>query len=129
MASPLTVAIATRWIQSGTASAILEAIRAEAAERRLIAQRILPLAHTPIAEEGFHAWLELPGGWPRAEFVARLRSAGIGAVGSDAFAISAPPDAVRLGLGVPDSHEALAQALHAVAALVAESPSALRIVV
>lgn len=129
MASPLTAAVATRWIESGTASAILEAIRAESAARRVIAQRILPLAQTRIALEGFHAWLELPGGWPRAEFVARLRGAGIGAVSSDAFAISARPDAVRLGLGVPDSHEALAQALHAVAGLLAESPSALRIVV
>ncbi len=33
MASPLTVALATRWIEDGTADAILRFIRAEASAR------------------------------------------------------------------------------------------------
>lgn len=129
MASPLTAAIATRWIESGTANAVLEAIRGEAAARRMIAQSILPRECARIAADGFHVWLELPSGWPRAEFVSRLRGAGVGAVSSDAFAISSPPEAVRLGLGVPDSSRELSDALQGVAMLLAESPAVLRVVV
>lgn len=123
MASPLTAAIATRWIESGTAGAVLEAIRSEAAARRMIAQAVLPVEYAHIGADGFHVWLELPPGWPRSEFVARLRTAGVGAVSSDAFAISAPPEAVRLGLGVPASAEQLRAGLQRVAALLAESPA------
>lgn len=129
MASPLTAAIATRWIETGTANAVLESIRSEAAARRSIAQAILPGEHTHIGPDGFHVWLELPPHWPRAEFVSRLRTVGIGAVSSDAFAISAPPEAVRLGLGVPDSGKQLSEALAAVAALLADSPAMSRIVI
>jgi DNA-binding transcriptional MocR family regulator len=123
MASPLTAAIASRWIESGTANAVLEAIRSEAAARRAIAQAILPGEYAHIGADGFHVWLELPPGWPRAEFVARLRTVGIGAVSSDAFAISTPPEAVRLGLGVPASSQELSAGLTSVAALLTESPA------
>lgn len=129
MASPLTAAIATRWIESGTANAVLDAIRGEAAARRMIAQSILPREYTRMGADGFHVWLELPSGWPRAEFVSRLRGAGVGAVSSDAFAISSHPEAVRLGLGVPDSSRELSDALQGVAMLLAESPAVLRVVV
>lgn len=129
MASPLTAAIATRWIESGTATAVLEAIRTEAAARRMIAQAVLPAEFAHIGTDGFHLWLELPAGWSRAEFVARLRTVGIGAVGSDAFAISAPPEAVRLGLGIPASGQELSAALARVAALLTESPAMSNMVV
>jgi len=129
MASPLTAAIATRWIESGTADAILEAIRTESAARRASAAELLPPARTRIAAEGFHAWLELPGGWPRAQFLAQLRTVGIGAVSSDAFAVSAHPEAVRLGLGVPASGAELAAGLKRIAALLKETPAASDLVV
>ena len=81
--------------------AVLEAIRHEAEIRRALARDMLPREGAHIAPDGFHVWLELPPAWPRSEFVARLRSVGIGAIPSDAFAVSAWPEAVRLGLGVP----------------------------
>lgn len=129
MASPLTAAVATRWIESGTAKAVLEAIRSEASARRTIAQNLLPREFAHVADEGFHVWLELPPGWTRAEFLTRLRTVGIGAVSSDSFAISMHPEAVRLGLGVPASSSEVSNALGEVAALLAESPASLRIVV
>jgi len=123
MASPLTAALATRWIEDGTAQAVRDAIRAEAAARRAIAAGVLPAPHARIPEEGFHVWLQLPPPWSRGEFGARLRSAGIGVVGSDAFALGTPPEAVRLGLGAAGSREELTQSLHIVADLLDEAPA------
>ena len=129
LASPLTAAIATRWIETGTAAAVLEAIRREAELRRMLARELLPRDGTHIAPDGFHVWLELPPAWPRSEFVPRLLSAGIGVVASDAFAVSARPEAVRLGLGVPATAEELLRGLQTVSALLAEAPALSSIVV
>ncbi|MDQ0395472.1 aminotransferase-like domain-containing protein [Labrys monachus] len=123
MASPLTAAIATRWIEDGTAQAVRDAIRGEASSRRAIAAAALPPEQARIPGEGFHAWLRLPPPWSRGEFTARLRAAGIGVVGSDAFALGTPPEAVRLGLGAAGSREELAQSLHIVADLLGEAPA------
>jgi DNA-binding transcriptional MocR family regulator len=121
MASPLTASIATRWIEDGTADAVLKAIRHEAKARQAIAAQILPpvLANA----EGFHIWLPLMPPWTRGEFVGRLRSAGIGIVASDAFALGAPPEAVRLGLGAPATRDELTQSLLIVADLLSQSPA------
>lgn len=123
MASPLTAATATQWIESGTAAAVLDAIREETAARSRIAKEILPAELAHIDPEGFHVWMNLPEGWTRADFVMRLRHSGIGVVSSDAFAVSAPGEAVRLALGVPSSRSALRDGLRTIAAIVEESPA------
>jgi DNA-binding transcriptional MocR family regulator len=129
MASPLTAAIATRWIEDGTADAVLAAIRAESIRRQTIASSILPPGFAQADPQGFHAWLRLKGPWTRGEFTARLRSAGIGAVVSDAFAIASPPEAIRLGLGAAASDEDLRESLRIVADLLSQSPSVSSMVV
>ena len=129
MASPLTAAIATRWIGDGTAEAVREAIRRETASRRQILRALLPEAGLRTAEDAFHAWLPLDPPWTRSAFIDRLRSAGIGAVGSDAFAAGTAPEAVRLGLGAPATREALRTSLEAVAAALAAPPPLADIIV
>ncbi len=129
MASPLTAAIAARWIEDGTATAVVEAIRREASLRQAIAAEILPPDLAASDPEGFHVWLRLSEAWTRGEFVARLRSAGIGVVGSDAFALNAPPECVRLGLGAPRTKEEVSQSLHIVADLLGQSPATSSLVV
>ena len=100
MASPLTVALATRWIGDGTAQAILAAIRAESTLRQTIARGILPGSALRSKPEAFHYWLPLPAGWSRSSFAATLRGAKLGIVVSDAFSVNSPaPEAVRLCLG------------------------------
>lgn len=100
MASPLTVALATRWMGDGTAQAILAAIRAESALRQTIARGILPGPALRSKPEAFHYWLPLPAGWSRSSFAATLRGAKLGIVVSDAFSVNSPaPEAVRLCLG------------------------------
>jgi DNA-binding transcriptional MocR family regulator len=123
MASPLTAAIATTWIGAGTAEAVLAAIRKEAGLRQALAARILPPGAAIAHPEGYHLWLPLAAPWTRGEFAARLRSAGIGVVVSDAFALAQPSEAVRLGLGAAATHAELAASLQVVADLLEQSPA------
>src|SRR5690606_26710632 len=62
MASPLTTALATRWIEDGTADAILEFLRTEAPARQALAASLLPAGYRadPLS---FNIWLPLPQGW------------------------------------------------------------------
>ncbi|WP_448206989.1 aminotransferase-like domain-containing protein [Azospirillum sp. sgz302134] len=102
MASPLTTAIARRWILDGTAEAVRDAIRAEAMERRTLAESILPAGSIATKREAFHLWLRLPDAWSRGEFNAHLRSQGIAAVAADTFATTPDaPEALRICLGSP----------------------------
>ncbi|AKH99652.1 transcriptional regulator with HTH domain and aminotransferase domain [Hoeflea sp. IMCC20628] len=129
MASPLTAAIASRWIEDGTAEAVVAAIRQETAARQIIAAGILPSEAISADPEGFHIWLRIASPWTRGEFSSRLQLHGISVVASDAFALSSPPEAVRLGLGAPETRDQLAQSLRVVADLLDQSPSASTMVV
>ncbi|MCI3133754.1 PLP-dependent aminotransferase family protein [Phenylobacterium aquaticum] len=123
MASPLSAAIASRWINGGCAQAVLEAIRSETHARRALAGELD--AHAAPAPDGFHLWLTLPPGWSRGEFAARMTGSGIGVVGSDAFHVGVPPppEAVRIGLGGPISRPRLAAALQRIGDLLAAAPA------
>lgn len=123
MASPLTAAAATRWIEDGTAAAVLEAIRAETAARRALVAHHLPAVNAACHPESFHLWLHLPPGWARGIFAARLHAAGIGVVMSDDFALSDPPEAVRIGLGAAGPGEALDRGLASIADLLDQPPA------
>ena len=120
MASPVTAAIATRWIEDGTADTLLRALRAETMARQQIAARLLPQAKThPCC---FHAWLVLPKGWTAGALTGRARLAGIGLVTADAFAVGSAPEAARIALGVARDREALARGLDILAGLLAQPP-------
>jgi DNA-binding transcriptional MocR family regulator len=112
MASPLTVALATRWVEDGTADAILRFIRHEAAARQEMAAAILPKGSFQADPLAFNIWLPLPNGWTRSTFGSHMRSLGIGVVASDAFTVEGPaPEAVRVCFGGPISREKLKSAL------------------
>lgn len=122
MASPLTVALATRWIGDGTADAVLAAIRAESVNRQTFARSVLLGAMPASPPEAFHFWLTLPEDWSRSTFAATLRSTHIGIVVSDAFTVSGPPpEAVRIGLGGSSSAEVL-MALEQIAHTLSQPP-------
>ncbi|MBC9176522.1 aminotransferase-like domain-containing protein [Pseudoroseomonas ludipueritiae] len=123
MASPLTTALATRWIGNGTAAGVVEGIRRETAARHAIATETLPADHVAADPRAFHLWLRMPGEWSRGEFIARLHPAGIGIVASDGFAVSNPPEAVRIGLGAAEDRQSLRAALRRMADLLSEAPA------
>ncbi len=102
MASPISTALATRWIMDGTAEAIVQFVREESAARQRIVASLLPAETYTADPHGFHVWITLPDGWTRSAFASQGRSAGLGVVGSDPFCVAGtPPEAVRLCLGAP----------------------------
>ena len=112
MASPLSAALATRWIEDGTADAILEFIRTEALARQAIAAEILPQGSYRSDPLSFNIWLPLANGWTRSTFGSHMRSAGIGVVPSDAFTVDgAASEAARVCLGGPIGRAHLKAAL------------------
>jgi DNA-binding transcriptional MocR family regulator len=124
MASPVTIALATRWINDGTADALLSAVRQESIERQRLLTAILPPGRLRADPVGFHFWLSLPETWTRSAFVGHTRSTGIGVVASDAFATDGtPPEAVRVCLGGPADRSAVRGALEFIAHALTESPT------
>jgi DNA-binding transcriptional MocR family regulator len=112
MASPISTALATRWIMDGTAEAIGQFVRAESIARQRIVTEMLPPAMVRADPHGFHVWITLPEGWTRSAFASQGRSAGLGVVASDAFCVAgAPPEAARLCLGGPSTRAGIRQGL------------------
>ncbi|HAI23670.1 MAG TPA: GntR family transcriptional regulator, partial [Alcanivorax sp.] len=102
MASPITAALASCWVQDGTADLALTLTRRESQARQELVAEILAGADYRSHPEAFHVWLRMPPAWSRVAFAARLRAQGINVVVSDAFAVNGkPPEAVRLCLGGP----------------------------
>lgn len=100
MASPMTTALSTLWIQDGTASAVVASLRNEVKLRQAIAQDLLSRFDCQTHPEAFHIWLKLPEPWQRSAFAARMRASDISIVVSDAFTVlGTPPEAVRISLG------------------------------
>lgn len=100
MASPLTTSLATRWIETGVADALLAAIRAESRVRQRLAAQILPRERVLADPGGFHLWVTPPPPWTRGRIVDWMRGHALGAVASDAFCVDiAPPESFRLCLG------------------------------
>ncbi|MGF7211422.1 DNA-binding transcriptional MocR family regulator [Skermanella aerolata] len=129
MASPLTLALVTRWIEDGTADALLRFIRMEAAARQVLAAEILPAASFKADPLSFNLWIPMPDGWTRSAFIGHLRMTGIGVVASDAFTVNGnPPEAVRLCLGGPTPRAGIRHALEYVAHALTESPTVASIV-
>lgn len=123
MASPLTSALATRWIEDGTADAILRFIRSETAARQVLAAQILPAGSFRADPLSFNLWLPLPMGWTRSAFIGHMRMSGVGVVASDAFTVEGtPPEAVRICLGGPVSRAAVTHALQYIAHALEQSP-------
>lgn len=112
MASPLTTALATRWMEDGTADMILAFIRDEAAARQRIAAEILPPGSFRADPVSFNLWMPLPEGWSRSAFIGHMQASGIGVVASDAFTVAGPPrEFVRVSLGGPIGRARLREGL------------------
>jgi DNA-binding transcriptional MocR family regulator len=116
MASPFTVALATHWIDDGTADATLLAVRAESIARQRLVTEILPAEHCQTDAEAFHLWLRLPQPWRRAAFASHMRAQGVHTVVSDAFCVGQdPPEAVRVCLGGAATRQDVQHALQLLA--------------
>ncbi|MGJ7487680.1 PLP-dependent aminotransferase family protein [Variovorax sp. LT2P21] len=116
MASPITNALSTLWVEDGTADAMLQAIRTESNVRQAMAQKHLGAYGMAAPSESFHLWLPLSSAWSMVEFASFLRTQNVGVVASAAFSTDGnPPEAVRVCLGGPMSRDDCDQALRLIA--------------
>lgn len=112
MASPLNLALLSRWIEDGTAGHIQTFVRSEAAARQEIAATVLKQCDVRATPEAFNVWLTLPNGTSRAEVMGRMGNRQIGIMPSDAFAVGrTPPEAMRVCLGGPVPRDQLREDL------------------
>ncbi|MDE2277427.1 MAG: PLP-dependent aminotransferase family protein [Burkholderiales bacterium] len=120
MASPVTNALATMWVNDGTAEAMLQSIRTESMARQALAATHLAAHSFQSQPEAFHLWLPMNGaaanGWSGVEFASYLRSQGVGVVAAAAFSTDGdPPEAVRICLGGKISRDDCGDALRLIA--------------
>lgn len=115
--APLTAALASSWIVSGTADAILAERRREAQARQALAREILAGADVDTQPEAYYLWLRLPEPWRRDSFAAVLRARGVALTPAEAFAVGRDPapHAVRICLGAARSRGELERGLRLVA--------------
>jgi len=116
MGSPLTMAVAARWIRDGAAERILAGVRLEVRARRTIAAEVLPKARGDA--EALHVWLDLPPAADPAVLRATAAARGLALVTADAFAAtSLASSGLRISLGGPAKASLLREALGGVASL------------
>jgi DNA-binding transcriptional MocR family regulator len=125
----LMIALATRWLQDGSADAIIGAIRDEAAARQKLAANVLGRHAYSAHPSGHHIWVPLPRGWSRTEFVSHLHRQGLAIVTADAFSVDeSQHHAIRVSLGAASSRAELVRALEILATALKLSAAASRIV-
>lgn len=116
MPSPLSMALATQWIEDGTADHIRRFIRSESAERQRIAAEALDGFDFLAADNAFNIWLSLPDGVSRSDVMTRMAGRDIGIMPSDAFTVTGPPlERLRVCLGGAITREALHTGLYSLA--------------
>ncbi|MEM8701541.1 MAG: PLP-dependent aminotransferase family protein [Pseudomonadota bacterium] len=124
MPSPIMTALASRWIEDGTAFRLLDQIRSESAARQKLAAQHLRHQDYLADPEGFHLWLRLSGGWTRSALVSQLRNLPIGIIEADAFTVRGlPAERVRIGLGGPLDQTQLVNALEVLSQTLDASPA------
>jgi DNA-binding transcriptional MocR family regulator len=129
MSTPLTAALAMRWLRDGSADTIIAAIRAEATFRQTLAARALAGYRFAAHPHGHHLWVPLPAGWSRAEFIGHVERRGLAVVASDAFSVTPEaPHAIRVSLGAVPSRAELVRGLDILAAALGNGPTATQVI-
>jgi DNA-binding transcriptional MocR family regulator len=112
---------ATGWITDGTAAAIAQEKRRDAAARQeLVRERLAGFA-IQADPHAYHCWWELPRPWRGETFAAAAARRGVAITPAAAFAVGPAPDAVRLALATPPA-ATLATALDTLATLARATP-------
>lgn len=111
--APMLAAVASRWIEDGTAERLLDWQRTELAARNEIAREMLTGQRNKTDAMAPHIWLELPEPWRAGDFARRLAGWKIRVTPSAEFAPdrAAAPQAVRICLGAPPDRETLRKGL------------------
>lgn len=127
MPSPVSLLIATRWLEDGTAKAILKAQLTELRARNALAAALLSGHSFGADPRCMFLWLHLPAPWRSEDFTATLRAHGVAVMPASAFACDRQPadHAVRINIACAASRDELAAALCIVVSTLADRPRAL----
>ena len=111
--SPLNALIATRLIEDGTLTQIIDGQKVELRLRQALLRECLAGFDVQTGDASTHAWLPLPSPWRANAFVAVARERGVAVLSADAFAIGqhAVPHAVRINLAAARSRSGLRRGL------------------
>lgn len=125
MTPPVTLEVARRLIEYGTAERLTVQQRRVAVERQGIAQQALGNKAMSQKADGFHIWMPLPDGWRADTFVAECSRQGVQVSEGRSFAINAAdaPEAVRICIGHEATEERLQSGLEIVARILHEKPN------
>jgi DNA-binding transcriptional MocR family regulator len=125
----LMVALVTRWLQDGSAAAIIAAIREEATARQKLAAEVLARNAYFGHPHGHHIWIPLPGNWNKTEFSSHVQRQGLAIVTADSFSVGDyEPQAIRVSLGAASTRSELVQALEILAGALQTSAARSRVV-
>ena len=125
MPPALMLEVLTQWIEDGTVQEIIEWHRREITSRWEIARLVLGSTQLSCHSETYHVWMRLPRGWNSSDFVDEAYEQGVALSPSDTFMVNTnqeAPDAVRIGLGFPNSRETLREGLQRIASLLKQAP-------
>lgn len=127
MPSPLPLLLATRWLEDGTAEAILKAQLTELRARNALVGKLLAGHAFQSDPRCMFFWLKLPAPWRCEDFTANLRAHGVAVMPATAFACDRQPveHAVRVNIGCAASRDELTTALRIIAGTLNDRPRAL----
>jgi len=123
MVGPLTLELATRWIEDGIARRTANRKRAEAEARQGIAREVLAGHAFRSSPASYSIFLELPGEWRAGEFADEARRRGVATAPAAAFVVPGcpRPEAVRISLSGAADKGQLRNALEILAKILAEA--------
>lgn len=127
MAAPLMAEIATRWIEDGTADAVVAAKRREIAARRELFDRLCGAGASASHAASGHLWLTLRPPWRGAALAARARDEGLALAPAEVFVTERArvPQAVRVCIGTPPTRSQCEQGLEILARVLQGAPAGL----
>jgi len=124
MAAPAMAALASRWIEDGTAHRLVESKRRAASARRVLFDARLGRLGTISHPASCHVWVRLPAPWSGEAFAARAHALGVGVTSAEAFVVGRreAPAAVRVCLGTPPATRDVDRGLSLLASLLDDEP-------
>jgi len=122
MVSPVTLELATMWVEDGSARQTADRKRVEARARQDIAREVLGGYSYRSYPTAYNILLDLPSEWKAGEFANESRRRGVAIAPASSFAVPGcrPPEAVRISLGGAESRHQLRKALEVIARLLAD---------
>ncbi|GLS32038.1 hypothetical protein GCM10007937_37480 [Mesorhizobium albiziae] len=113
MATPMSAALMSGFIRRGDDQAILSAVKNELRTRHQLLDQILCNCRY-VADPGcLHVWLPLPEGISSRELADAIKSDGVQVAASNSYASETfePPEAIRVGIGNPETVDLLEYSL------------------